>query len=372
MLASSNGMCTQFVVAKTASGARNIGHAPTQKAMPNVAITSPRYIGLRVKRKGPRVTSRLTGGPQAQQRLEVCSTVGDGSCGIHAMLGVVNPLTGQYEHANTADVRRQIAARIRAGLANAGRYRAMITDLLRGIYRKRVLHQVLSADEQLLWAEFEKIEGLADRLNAVYQEETRRYGLLTNRRNAIIEGYLAIIKSDNVAYTPLRRFLVGEILRSNAASDAEARQQLEALEGADNRDNALRAMPDIYLRGVIEVNLQGLAKRWRSNTDLWWEYGRYRGAAHRTDLAMRAQYTRVVTDFSANLLNAYATVVENNAYYLREEDLRELADIQQRGLNIYREDDRNRGSFIQQVTHPGPNPFQVYHSGAHYERAQFQ
>ena len=50
-------MFTQFAVTKTASGARNIGHAPTQKAMPKVVITTARYMGLRVKLKGPRVTS---------------------------------------------------------------------------------------------------------------------------------------------------------------------------------------------------------------------------------------------------------------------------------------------------------------------------
>ena len=47
----------QFVVAKMAIGARNMGHAPTQNATPNVIRTRPRYIGLRDSLKGPRVTS---------------------------------------------------------------------------------------------------------------------------------------------------------------------------------------------------------------------------------------------------------------------------------------------------------------------------
>src|SRR6478672_8726482 len=55
-------MWTQFAVAKTAMGARNIGQAPTHTAMPRVTITSPRYIGLRVKRYGPLMMSlRLVG-----------------------------------------------------------------------------------------------------------------------------------------------------------------------------------------------------------------------------------------------------------------------------------------------------------------------
>src|SRR5579859_3667712 len=55
-------MWTQFAVAKVAIGARNIGQAPTHTAMPRVTITSPRYIGLRVKRYGPLVTRlRLVG-----------------------------------------------------------------------------------------------------------------------------------------------------------------------------------------------------------------------------------------------------------------------------------------------------------------------
>src|SRR5437879_5939774 len=55
-------MWIQFAVTKTATGAMNIGQAPTHTAMPRVTITSPRYIGLRVKRYGPLVMSlRLVG-----------------------------------------------------------------------------------------------------------------------------------------------------------------------------------------------------------------------------------------------------------------------------------------------------------------------
>src|SRR2546430_13109130 len=55
-------MWTQFAVAKTAMGARNIGQAPAHTAMPRVTTTSPRYMGLRVKRYGPMVISlRLAG-----------------------------------------------------------------------------------------------------------------------------------------------------------------------------------------------------------------------------------------------------------------------------------------------------------------------
>src|SRR5439155_16673100 len=55
-------MWIQFAVAKTAMGARNIGQAPAHTAMPRVTTTSPRYMGLRVKRYGPMVTSlRLAG-----------------------------------------------------------------------------------------------------------------------------------------------------------------------------------------------------------------------------------------------------------------------------------------------------------------------
>ena len=55
-------MWTQLVVANTAKGAMNIGQAPTQTAIPRVRMTSPKYMGLRVNRYGPLVTSlRLVG-----------------------------------------------------------------------------------------------------------------------------------------------------------------------------------------------------------------------------------------------------------------------------------------------------------------------
>src|SRR5215472_14298580 len=46
-------MWTQLAVANRAMGAPNIGHAPTQIAMPRARITRPRYMGLRVNRYGP-------------------------------------------------------------------------------------------------------------------------------------------------------------------------------------------------------------------------------------------------------------------------------------------------------------------------------
>src|ERR1700688_2803815 len=52
-------MWTQLAVAKTATGARNIGQAPTQRAMPRVMMVRPRYIGLRVRPYGPLTTSFL-------------------------------------------------------------------------------------------------------------------------------------------------------------------------------------------------------------------------------------------------------------------------------------------------------------------------
>src|SRR6516165_5730896 len=44
-------------MAKTAIGAMSIGQAPTQTAMPRVMVTRPRYIGLRLNRYGPYITS---------------------------------------------------------------------------------------------------------------------------------------------------------------------------------------------------------------------------------------------------------------------------------------------------------------------------
>lgn len=129
-------------------------------------------------------------------------------------------------------------------------------------------------------------------------------------------------------------------------------------------------MPDIFLSGLIENSLQKLAKRWRSDTRLWSEYGDFRGAHHRADLAARLNFSNVVGDYFDGLLAAYATVVESDDYYLREEDLRELAEIQGRGLDIYRQHDTEGSAFVEQVSHPGPDPFKVFHSGAHYERAR--
>ncbi|MDP2316819.1 MAG: hypothetical protein Q8P41_28265 [Pseudomonadota bacterium] len=348
---------------------------PEDKAPDGKAPEGKAPDGKAPERKPPPPKAReqaadLVGGANNDERLSAFKTNDDGACGIHAMLGVVDPLTGRYDDAHAADVRGQIAARIREGNADAGRYRALLLQLLRAIQSKRSRGDALTRDEGTLWAGFSAIDGLEDALTSRATESRDRYAALNNRRGAIVDYYYDGISEGQATFGPLQQFLIGEILRSNAKGDAAVRARLESVE-AGARAGVLEQVEEAYLRGCIENNLQGLAKRsWRAHTAMWWEYGEMRGASHRAGVRDATDFTALYDTYRLDLHDAYATAVETESYYLREEDLRELADIQGRGLQIYRQDDQDAGRFARVVNHPGANPFQVYHSGAHYEHAE--
>jgi hypothetical protein len=165
----------------------------------------------------------------------------------------------------------------------------------------------------------------------------------------------------------IRAFLVNEIMRSDAKSDRNARRRLEGSASGERATLLMTFDPD-YLERVIEANFDGVVAR--DNSGIRADAEQYHVARGQAVNDRRAEMDGLVNDHIAQLRNAYAAVVRNPDYYLREEDLREVATMENRGLEIYREHDQAPGSFVNAVTHDGPDPFVIFHEGAHYERAE--
>lgn len=182
---------------------------------------------------------------------------------------------------------------------------------------------------------------------------------------------MAIVKSDDTSPQAIavRTTLIDEIMNSTGVGDRDAKTQLESAD-ADARIAVLQSFPDQYLAGVVQANNGAII------ADLKDEGEPLRMAYQRIDdldAALTAETAQFFTAHMRGLLLAYSEAVKNPHYYLREEDLREIAEMQRRNLTIYREE--QAGQFVEHVNHisadaSGGPAMHVFHSGAHYEQAR--
>ncbi|HEX3763823.1 MAG TPA: DUF4157 domain-containing protein [Kofleriaceae bacterium] len=303
-----------------------------------------------------------------QRHLDAYRTVGEGNCGIHAIAGGVNG-DGRYEHGDQMSVRTQIAQRIRAGALqiNVASYRAMLIEVLGEIYNRVAQDEEdqLGPDQQLLWAEFRKIGGLVDELDRAYRAEARRARDQRDVRAELVRQMAGFIRKAPQS-VPLRGFLVGEFLRSNNPADAAVKLALQGMGGAARAAHVAQ-LPN--LDHVVEENLPGLMARAAgipTARKLVARHTRYAA----DNAAAQPIYPAIVDAHAVALRNAYADVVVQNGYFLRQEDMVVLADIEQRGLILYRRHDQHADQYSEVLRHnDGVNPVHVFHTGDHYERS---
>ena len=302
-----------------------------------------------------------------QSHLDAYRTVGAGNCGIHAIAGGVNG-EGRYEHGDQMSVRAQIAQRIRAGAQiHVAAYRAMLIEVLGEIYNRVAQDEEdqLGPDQQLLWAEFRKIGGLVAELDRAYRAEARRARAQGAVRANLVRGMAQLIRNSPQS-GPLRDFLVGEFLRSNASADAAVKGALQAM-GVGARAAHVAQLPN--LDHVVGENLPGLMARSANIRDARRLVERHTEYAA-NNAAAQPIYPAIVDAHVVALRNAYADVVVQNGYFLRQEDMVVLADIQQRGLILYRRHDQHANQYSEVLRHnAGVNPVHVFHTGDHYERS---
>lgn len=314
-------------------------------------------------------TQALVNGPGREHTLTAYQTEADGSCGIHAMLGAMD-VDGVIRHNDPQTVRQQLAQRIAEGRVDMGRYGTMIRELIREILSKINMRVRLSADEALLFHSFEGEAGFVD-IVRLFQREQNAFAELGVQRNITEETIVQQVRTDDAGQHALQDYLIQAIAGSNSASDAEARTQLLSVGSVDARRGVLRSFSVEYLKRVIAGNRDAVIHILQ--TDHNPQGDQY--AAH----VERGNWLRQRVDLAANqlyaahinsLLTAYSRVVLNGEYYLRDNDLREIAEIQNRNLIIYRQGDG--GTYQEHVRHnvaaPAGNDMHVYHSGAHYEQ----
>ncbi|WP_198120265.1 eCIS core domain-containing protein [Massilia rhizosphaerae] len=325
-------------------------------------------IPSRLKPKEKQLNEQFAA-PRGDRNLDVFDTGGGGDCGIHAVLGEFDGGTGQMRHANPDAMRVQLAEAIRAREDVHPAYYDLIADLLRQIYLKVIAGEALTTDENTAWREFRAIEGIEQRLHELLEAENQRYQRLGVERGRIAQAYLEGIAGESATFEPLRQFLVQEVLRSGAKSDAEARAVIGRANAGPARSAQLRALPYVYLRGLVEANLDGLARAGAEVPALQKLIESQRQYGHNVNAAV-ATFRPLVVEHAEQFLAAYSRCVLVPGYYLRDRDVMLLADIYGRQAVLYRQHDEHPGQY--QVISGNPdaeNAVHVFHSGAHYEHA---
>jgi hypothetical protein len=311
---------------------------------------------------------RLTS-PVGNRNLDVFDTGGGGDCGIHAVLGQFDGGTGQMLHAEPNSVRVMLANAILRGQIPADKYYDLIADLLRQIYLKVIAGEGLTRDENTAWREFGTIEGIEQRLQSLLELENQRYTYLGVQRGQIVDNYLEVIAGPSATFEPLRQFLVMEVLRSRAQSDASVRERLESV-SEPSRTALLRQLPYVYLRSLVESNLDGLARAGGDVDALRELIGRQRNYGLNVN-ETATTFRPLVVEHAAQFLAAYSRCVAVPGYYLRDQDVMLLAQLYGKEAVLYRQHDVDPKRY--QVISGNPealNAVHVFHSGVHYEHAE--
>ncbi|KAA0592738.1 hypothetical protein J2848_006017 [Azospirillum lipoferum] len=322
--------------------------------------------GKTKKSSKPPQPSQILTGMDGQSTLTAYETTGDGSCGIHAMFGTPDE-DGCYTAADAPQRREALAQRIETGNVDGGRYHLMLSDLVEEtvLRRMRNARAQLTPDQALLWNQFRQIPGFRNALRDRMAPHDETDAILRDDRADLLRRY-----REQLGTVPaIQAFLVDEIMQSDAKSDRDARRRLERCASGGRAALLMTFDPD-YLERVIEANFDGVVAL--DTSDIKDDVEQYHAEREQAGNDRRAEMDGLVNGHIAELRNAYAAVVRNPAYYLREEDLREVATMENRGLHIHRRHDQNPDSFVNAVTHDGPNPFVIFHEGAHYERAEEQ
>jgi len=285
---------------------------------------------------------------------------------------------GKYQHDNPADIRRQIGTMISGNQDYVARYEDLIAELLQRIDNKTVTKDNLTADENYLWTQFKKVRNLQKQLTEIRRQANVQYEQLGLARNAIIGRYRLLIAGSDAGYDLLRGGLVEQVLTSNNPADKTARARLEAIQSEPER---IRAVGELLRGGTLSSEragrlLEGSLEDMNNlaatlglapTNALVHDYSVYKQQVE----AQTGSLGPIVRQMSADLRKAYAAALQNKDYYLVTEDLQVLADLQHRGLTIFRRDDQNAQQFINLAPYKAEagSPILVYHQGAHWEHA---
>ena len=325
-------------------------------------------------------TERTTPDPKAVLRarggggtLRVFKAYGDGSCGIHAVLGVYDAASNTYRYAGTDQIRFGIAGRITGGQVDVSKYHERISGLLLDIYQKNSVGTGLELDESRLWNAFKGIPDIGTEMERLSERQGEKFAENMLLRKQIIQDFQGCIAENRPAYSPLRRYLVDEILTHDDLSARTVKPRLQAITSPEAREQVIVRHADT-LGDFLTGRLGELTERARSIPELGGLVARCNAYKLRTD-EITFVFKPLVEHNSKAFLDAYAATLKIGTYFLTESDVETLADMLKRPLVIYYEYSAGRFDLHNEYTPrggaaPGASPIRVFHKGRHWDRAE--
>lgn len=343
-----------FVANKKASSKPQIkpkGSIPPKKAPDNSLSGSYQYLGNR--------------------QINTFDTVGDGSCGIHAMFGTKQKTGGRttFRHDNTPQVRMELARHMSAQKEILkSRYTVPIAEIIREIYIKISEKKNLTASEKLQWVHFmQEFPDLYDSMKSISDTEKVLSDNLNQKRNLLIEEIIKL--APQTEDSKLIKFLIIQFEQSTSDNDKECKIALKATKDLAKKWDII--VKSDRLPVMIQTNLNTILDM--INTDKLTSIQAYTTSlqAHEESFNLTA---KLVENNFDKLFDAYAKIVRHMTYFLRQEDLLTLADMQNEGLVIYREHDNISGNAVEALSHASTRATvrRIFHRGVHYEHAELK
>ncbi len=301
------------------------------------------------------------------RRLQVFTTSGSGNCGIHAVNGSPNR-NGVFAADNHAAIRRDLSREVFE--RRNGPHRERFIFLLNALLIQIGSTQRLGQDMLALWKNMNsQIPGLPQLLKNVWEKSQTTQTDMQKRLEDIKIAIASLLLDGQETTHALRNLLRGEILKSNAINVVDLKEPVRNVTTHEEFIQLLLQLETSRLRELVFENLHLLMDKLpESAGQIQLDYAQYQAEATATQSPFRA-FTEAHFDA---LMRAYSDSVAIEGYYLRDEDLRVLADMSQRGLVIYVADRDHRDRFVEAVNHNPQNyenVIEVFHQGDHYERA---
>lgn len=306
--------------------------------------------------------------PGADRQLDVYPTVGDGSCGIHALLGTLQPLDNQYRFTDTNAVRQQLFTYMGENREDLlPRYLVSIADLLSEIQAGLRSGETLTNLQLSHLNHFEAHVGdLRNLLNIQAENGKVHSENLAASKKELIEEIIAFLRSGTPDTLPALAYLVESVSGSNGKTDQIVKAPWGEATSGEEKIESVRQSP--YLFTLIDEDLDKVLSRLQ-NTVLAWR-GPYQAVRNNPAPSIRD----LVGAHANGLYDGYCDIIKEEGYFLREEDMRTLADEEGVGLVMYILSDREPGKVVEHISHETgrENVRRVFHRGVHYQHAELR
>lgn len=339
------------------------------KTVPGPSSDSAKTSGVSgtVTTSGVKTSSlRQTYLTDTSRQLNVHHTVADGNCGIHALMGVLKADENQYKLEDTQSVRNRLFEYMDQQRETLiPRYTSSIADLLSEITSKLRNGEALSPTESSHFDHFKKhVPALEEQLETFETDNRQHFETIATLQSELVGEIVTLLRQGGAGSAPVISYLIESIGVTSDSKYRETREQLSEKESQEEKNTVIRQSP--LLGDMINEDLNRVLAK-LGDTIL-----QKKEAYTAARAVPEASMLDLVNADKNDLYDGYRDIVKENGYFLRQEDMLTLADMEEVALSIYIADDQQHGRVVNAVSHGAERADvrRIFHRGVHYEHAE--